>query len=658
MPAPETVATDRTGSPDNVPAFLAALAQLDDDALRGAVEDAEIPALLAALAHLTGDMSLVAEDLRAPMHSLQAQVAPQGGMSPEALTAARAAAVDALRRVRDGALRVDTASAPERMAALMRFLTGNAGDEYLPLLEHELGLTRDVGAPGWTLDEVAPGREFSVVVIGAGMSGLVAAHRLEQAGVPFTVLEKNDDVGGTWLENDYPGCRLDTNNFAYSYSFAQKPDWPYQFSAQADIRSYFSDVATRAGLRRHIRFGTTVLALAYDEDAAVWRVRIRGADSAEETLVANAVVSAVGQLNQPNYPDIPGRDRFEGLAMHSARWVPGTDLTGLRVGVVGTGASAYQIVPSIADEVGELRVFQRNAPWMLPTPGYHRAIPSGLSWLFQHVPGYHQWFRFWQFWVAAEGRLHLVGVDPEWTEPDSVSAPNAMLRRQLLAHLATQYPDRPDLLEKVTPTYVAGAKRMLRDNGVWAAALHQPHVHLVTDGISEITPKGVRTVDGVEHELDVIVYATGFLASEFLSPMTVTGRGGVDLHAQWDGDARAYLGITVPEFPNLFSLYGPNTNLVVTGSIIYMAECAIEYTMQCLRTVLTGGHRAIDTRSTAYDAFAESVDRENRSKAWGASGVSSWYKNDRGRVTQNWPFPLLTYWQLTREPDPAAVELL
>jgi 4-hydroxyacetophenone monooxygenase len=655
MAAPSTVPADPAG---DVPALLAALAEQDDDALRKIVEDAEVPALLAALAYLTGEMSLVADELRAPMDSLQAQVAPQGGMSTETLATARAAAVDVLRRLRDGELRVDPTLDPERMRSLMRFCTAGASDEYLPLLEHELGVTGDLGAPGWTLPELAPGREFSVVVIGAGMSGLLAAYRLQQADVPFVVLEKNDDVGGTWLENAYPGCRLDTNNFAYSYSFAQKPDWPQQFSAQPDIRSYFSEVATTAGLREHIRFGTTVSALEYDEDAAVWRVRTRAADGVQETLVANAVISAVGQLNQPNYPDIPGIERFEGLAMHSARWVAGTDLAGQRVGVIGTGASAYQVVPSIADHAGELRVFQRNAPWMLPTPGYHRDIAPGLAWLFEHVPTYHQWFRFWQFWVATEGRLHLVGVDPEWSEPESVSAPNQMLRRQLLEHLAAQYPDRPDLLEKVTPTYTAGAKRMLRDIGVWAAALHQPHVHLVTDRITEITPKGVRTADGVEHELDVLIYATGFRAAEFLSPMTVTGREGVDLHEQWDGDARAYLGITIPCFPNLFCLYGPNTNLVVTGSIIYMSECAIEYVMECLRTVLAGRHRAIDTRRAAYEAFIESVDRENQVKAWGASSVSSWYKNANGRVTQNWPFPLLTYWELTRRPDPAAVELL
>lgn len=242
-------------------------------------------------------------------------------------------------------------------------------------------------------------------------------------------------------------------------------------------------------------------------------------------------------------------------------------------------------------------------------------------------------------------------MDPDWKRPGSVSSANEELRIQLLERLKLQYVDRPDLYDKVVPSYPPGAKRLLRDNGVWAAALHQPHVSLVTEHIAEITPTGVRTRDGVLHEVDLIVYATGFTASDFLAPMKVTGVDGVDLHEHWAGDARAHLGIDVPGFPNLFMLYGPNTNLVVTGSIIYMSECATEYILECLRMLLQTGHRAMECRAEAYDAYNDLVDRENRSKAWGASDVSSWYKNARGRVTQNWPFPLLTYWQMTRQMD-------
>ncbi|MQA04914.1 MAG: NAD(P)-binding protein [Streptosporangiales bacterium] len=584
---------------------------------------------------------------------------PQGGLSGDALARARQAAVDALVGVRDrGGFPAEVEHPPEQMQRLMAFLTGDAGAEYLPMLEHELGLLGDVGAPTWTKDDVAPDVDFSVAVIGAGMSGIAAAHRLDQAKVPFVVFEKNGDVGGTWLENNYPGCRLDTSNFAYSYSFAQKSDWPQQFSAQAEIRDYFKDVATTLQLRDRIRFRTEVLAAAYDDESATWQLRTRNSAGVEETLTVNAVISAVGQLNEPNYPDLPGMDRYAGVAMHSARWDTGVELAGKRVGVIGTGASAYQIIPSIAGEVDQLVVFQRNAPWMLPTPAYHADMSAGMRWLFQRVPDFHRWYRFWQVWIATEGRLPLVAVDPEWPGEESLSAANDLLRRQLVDELRRQYADRPDLFEKVLPTYPAGAKRMLRDNGVWAATLHEPHVDLVTESIAEVTEKGVRTADGVEHEVDVLVYATGFRASEFLTPMQVTGRGGVDLHEQWAGDARAYLGIAVPGFPNLFCVYGPNTNLVVTGSIIYMSECAVEYILECLRALLAGGHRAMDCRREPYEAYTEMIDARNRLQAWGAAEVSSWYKNANGRVTQNWPLPLLKYWQFTRELDLSAYELL
>jgi 4-hydroxyacetophenone monooxygenase len=241
-------------------------------------------------------------------------------------------------------------------------------------------------------------------------------------------------------------------------------------------------------------------------------------------------------------------------------------------------------------------------------------------------------------------------VDPEWDRPGSVSAANAVLRVELEAHIKKQYTDRPDLLEKVIPSYPPYAKRLLRDNGVWATTLKKDHVSLVTDGIEEITERGIRTRDGVEHEVDVIIYGTGFAASDFLSSLKVTGRGGVDLHEQWDGDARAFLGVTIPNFPNFFCLYGPNTNLVLNGSIIMFSELSMNYVMECLRLLLSTGRRAMEVRQDVFDAFNERIDRANRRMAWGISGVQNWYKNAAGRVSQNWPLHTLEYWLLTREP--------
>ncbi|WP_328310481.1 flavin-containing monooxygenase [Actinomycetospora sp. NBC_00405] len=623
----------------------------DDAALVAAVETAEMPALLPALAHLTGDLGLVDDALRPPLRLLPDRVEPQGGMSPEVLARARTLALAALRAFRDAgavpAPEPDTAT----LRRLMRFVAGDVGDEYLPLMAHELGLPEDVGAPGWTVDEVAPGRTLDVVVIGAGMSGLATAHRLTQAGIGVTVLERNDDVGGVWLENGYPGARLDTANFAYSLSFAQRPDWPDQFSVRDEIHTYFRDIADGFDLRRCVRFGHEVTAAVYDEGTGRWTVTARGPGDSTLVLEADAVISATGQLNRPKLPEVPGRDTFAGPAFHTARWRHDVDLTGKRVAVVGTGASAYQVVPSIVDRVASLTVFQRTPPWMAPTPTYHEAIPAPARALATALPHYPRWLRFLQFWTAVDGRRPFMEVDPDWEHPVSVSERNEALRQALVANLEARFGDRPDLLAKVVPDYPPGAKRMMRDNGVWAAALHREHVALVTEGLTEITPTGIRTADGAEHEVDVIVYATGFHASDFLAPITVRGRGGRDLHAQWAGDARAHLGVHVPGFPNLFCVFGPNTGLVINGSILLFSEIAVHHVLGLLRALLERDAAAVEVRREAHDAYNARVDAGSARMAWGASSVNSWYRNATGRVSQVWPFTLIDYWRMVREPD-------
>jgi 4-hydroxyacetophenone monooxygenase len=630
-----------------------------DDQIRASLEEAELPALLATLAHLTGDLSVLRDHLRPPLRPTVDAVEPQGGMSPEAQQEARELAFSVLTSLRDeeqGRLRVD--SRDEFIAEVMEFMTGGAPHDYLPLLLHELGVPGDRGKPEWSKDELDPDSPFSVAVIGAGMSGLAAAYRLQQAGIDFVAFERNEDVGGTWFENSYPGCRLDTHNFAYSYSFAQRPDWPEQFTRQKSMLAYFRRVAEDLAVRDRIRFNTAVVSAVYDDDTCTWTVRTRRDDGREEAHQVNAIISAVGQLNQPSFPDVPGRDSFAGPSFHSARWQHDVDLGGRRVGVFGTGASAYQIVPSIADTVGHLTVFQRSAPWMVPTPTYHDPTRPGLRWLFEQVPYYHRWYRFWQFWTAVEGRRRFVVVDPQHDDPLSISADNAHLRELLLEHLARQYPGRPDLLEKVIPRYPVGAKRMLRDNGVWARTLQRDDVSLVTDRIERVEERGVVTEGGKLHELDVLIYATGFSAGDHLGTFQVIGRGGVDLRDWWGDDARAHLGITVPHFPNLFCIYGPNTNLSVNGSIVLFSECAVDYVLGCLRMLLETGGGALECRQEVHDAFNERVDAANSLMAWGVPGVSSWYKNRLGRVSQNWPFAIIDYWKATRAPDPEHFVLL
>lgn len=623
----------------------------DDAHLRQAIAVAELPALLVTLAHLTGDDRYIDPALRGNVQLTPVALPPQGGMTDEQQAAARELIFEGLTSYRDAGFPQVPEPDDARLRRLMTFIAVGAGEEYLPLMQHELDIPHDSFAPDWKAE-----RPMSVAVIGAGVSGLASAYRLRQAGIDVTVLERNSDVGGTWFVNTYPGCRLDTNNFAYSLSFAQTPEWGQHYSLQSAIHRYFHTTADTLDLRRHIRFGAAVTALDYDSDSATWTVTWIE-DGTERQQVFTAVVTAVGQLNEPLIPDVPGLEDFRGATMHTARWDHDVDLAGKRVAVVGTGASSFQVIPAIADEVGELSVFMRNPPWMYPTPNYLEDIPVDLQWLYRNVPYYHRWFRFFQFWVSVEGRHRYIVVDPEWRGEKSVSEVNHEMRLQLEAYLQEQFGDRPDLLEKVIPQYAPGGKRLLRDDGTWARTLKRDNVSVITDGIERIVEDGIVTRDGTHVPLDVIIWGTGFRASEFFSSFEITRDGTRSLKEDWAGEARAYRGVLIPEFPNLFVIYGPNTNLVVNGSIILFAEMAVEFTLNLLKTLAASDADAIEVTREAYDAYNAWVDQGNRGMAWGVDGVTSWYKSASGRVSQNWPFPLIDYWKLTREVDPEHVRL-
>ena len=621
----------------------------DDDALRRALDDAFLPALLPALAHATGDLALLRDDLRVTTTS---PGAPQGGMTPAQQAAARELAFQVLCRLRDGGVAPLDRPDEKDVRAIIKWMTDSkASDEYIPLLLDELAPGEvDARAPRWRMD---PARTLRVAIIGAGMSGIVAAIRLKQAGVPVVIIEKNEDVGGTWFENTYPGARVDVPNSFYSYSFAQRTDWPKYFSTQDILLKYFRSVADEYGIRDHIRFRSEVVTAKFDDDRHEWELRVRMAAGREETIAAHAVISAVGQLNRPLIPQIAGRETFGGPSFHSARWDHGVDLTGKRVAVIGTGASAAQFVPAIAPRAAGLHVFQRTPNWFVPVPTYDADVPEGLQWLLRHIPHYAHWYRFWTFWNTTDGLLPAATVDKDWPHQDrSVSQANDVLRTILEGYLRGQFAERPDLLEKVLPSYPPAAKRIILDNGAWASALKRDNVDLITVPIDRITPTGVVTVDGAERVVDVIIYGTGFHASRFLTPMRVIGRHGKNLHEQWHGDARAYLGILVPNFPNFFMLYGPNTNIVVNGSIIYFSECAVQYVLGCLRLLFERGRTTLECRPDVHDAYNCRIDEANRQRAWGVGDVHSWYKNDRGRVSQNWPFNVIEYWKQTRDPAP------
>jgi 4-hydroxyacetophenone monooxygenase len=628
--------------------MTADLALLDE-----ALACAHLPALLAALTHVTGDPGWLKPEWKPTYAPLSRG---DTGLGPETDAEIRAQAKAAIVRFMEGDRKLAPPPSLATLRKQMDFVAGEPVPEvYADFLLDELALAGQSSKdPQFDHDRLqAAARRLKVLVIGAGMSGLLTGIRLSQAGVPFEIIDKNPDVGGTWFENTYPGCRVDNSNHMYSYSFEPNHAWPQFFSPQPELLKYFRGIADKYGLRKHIRFETLVETCVWDEGRDVWRVTLTTKDGRRETVEANAVVSAVGQLNRPRFPDIEGRDSFAGESFHSAEWRHDVDLKGKRVAVIGTGASAFQFVPEIAPEVGELTVFMRNPPWAVPVPHYHETVPEGFKWLLDNLPFYDKWYRFFLFWTTTEGLLPMVKSDPSWNgSPDAVSQVNAELRDMVAAYLAAQVADRPDLAGRVVPSYPIGGKRAVLDNGVWLAALKRPNVKLVTDKITRITPKGVVTADGTEHEVDVLIYGTGFQASNFLSFYKVIGKGGRELHDVWSGDARAYLGITAPGFPNFFMIYGPNTNIVVNGSIIFFSECAVRYIVGCLKLLGETGAAAMEVKKSVHDAFNAKVDEANLGWAWGSPNVSSWYKNAFGRVSQNWPFGLIDYWRATLAPNP------
>jgi 4-hydroxyacetophenone monooxygenase len=618
----------------------------------GALAEAHLPSLLMALVHLTRDASILTPERRTRYPSL---VEPEVALPAEVQRSIRADARKVLvDYFRQGA--PELPSLPMRqLDSMIRYVIGDeAPDSYLPFLEEEIGVA-DLRRPDWSTAELKQAAaRMHVVVIGAGMSGILAGIRLSQAGVECTIIEKNPQVGGTWYDNTYPGCRVDSDNQLYSYSFEPNPRWPQHFSVRDELLRYFQRVTEKHRLRPHIRFNCTVEEARFDDASSKWVVRYVDGEGGHHALSANALISAVGQLNVPRYPDIPGRETFAGPAFHSARWRHDVELSGKRIAVIGTGASAFQFVPEIAPHAMHVDVFQRTPPWLMPTPHYQDDVSAGQKWLLEHVPYYANWYRFWLYWRTVEGAHAAMKAEPDYHEEEgAISTVNAQLRRILLQWIQHQIEGAPQLSIHAVPRYPVGGKRALRDNGLWLKTLRRDNVSVITEEISAIRPEGVLTADGRLHQADVVIYGTGFRASEFLSSYRIFGRGGVDLHQKWSGDARAYLGTMVPDFPNMFVIYGPNTNLVVNGSIILFAECSVGYALGCLKLLAERNCNTVEVRPEVYESYNATLDRENARMAWGLPQVHSWYKNDKGRVTQNWPYPTLAYWQATRSPDPA-----
>jgi len=622
----------------------------DDAAIAAALEDVSIPTLMLSLVHVTGDPSPIRGDLR-PQGLFLNEV--QGYMSEDDKAEVRRIALDAIREFRDGGCRLPEPPEPALIREMMSWLVcEDVPAEYVPMMLEEMELD-GTDARRVTIDAPAAAKAaFPVVVIGCGQSGLLAGIRLQDAGIPFTIIEKNADVGGTWYENTYPGCRVDVGNHFYCYSFEPSDQWTEYFARQPELQAYFAAVMQRHGIEPHIRWNTEVVSARWDDGSGTWQVTTRSADGQTDTISARAVISAVGQLNRPNLPDIHGRDDFRGPSFHSARWDHSVDYRGKRVAVIGAGASGFQIVPTIAGDVEALTVFQRTAQWMFPNPNYHEHVGPGVRWALRHLPFYGRWYRFLLFWPGCDGGLAAARVDPDWPHQDrAVSAVNDMTREIFTAWISEQVGNDRELLAKVIPDYPATGKRTLQDNGSWLRALTRPNVELVREAIDHIDADGVVTRDGRRYDVDLIVYATGFRANRFLWPMEITGRDGVELARQWGDEPSAYLGITVPKFPNLFCMYGPGTNLAHGGSLIFHSECQIRYIVGCIKALLEGDHRAMEPRPEVHEAYYERTQTELEGLVWSHPSIRhSWFKNPEGRIHVLSPWRLVDYWTWTREP--------
>jgi 4-hydroxyacetophenone monooxygenase len=488
-----------------------------------------------------------------------------------------------------------------------------------------------------------------VVIIGAGMSGVCAAIRLSQAGIPFTIIEKNSAVGGSWFENFYPGCGVDTPNHFYSYSFDLNHEWSHFFAKRDELWAYFERATDMFGIRAHISFETEVASATYDDANGTWDIVTRDAHGAVTHLKARAVISAVGVLNRPKLPEVPGREHFAGTAIHTAQWQEGLDLAGKRVVMIGTGASGQQVGPTIAPDVAQLTVLQRSPHWVVPNPNYFAEVSEGMKWTLAHVPFFARWYRFQLFWAFADGLHASLQVDPEWEDGGrSINQINARHRLFMERYLRGKLAGHDDLIAKCTPGYPPYGKRILVDNN-WYEMLLRPNVDLVTSKIARIVPEGVVMEDGALIEADVLIYATGFQASKMLAPMRITGAGGRDLHEVWGpDDATAYIGTMVPGFPNFFTLMGPNTGLAHGGNVIFITECQVRLILNALREVLETGAKAIDVKPAAHDAYVAEVDHLHANMVWTHKGLTNWYRNDAGRVFALLPYRLVDFWKMTK----------
>lgn len=618
-----------------------------DEQIERAVAHAEPMVLRGLLHQLTGDEEAAATRVAVDPAGFQTfmMVADEGDV---ALLRRKAAAY--LRDLRDaGAEPVEIGPEARLRRSVPLTLGEDLDDAEYEYCREELALDPWARTLAWSEPPAVERLHgFSVTVIGAGFGGLNVALMLKRAGIPFAVVEKNSGVGGTWWETRYPGARVDTPSRAYTHVFGAKFPYSSPFCAWEENQRYFDWVADEFELRDSIVFDTEVRSLDWDEAASEWAITVDGPDG-RRTFRSSAVVTSVGFLNRPRIPDIEGMADFQGRSWHTSRWPADADVAGKRVAVVGTGCTGYQLIPELALLAEHVVAFQRTPQWIFGVDGYLSPFAEEVSWLDRNLPFYSNFMRL-RTLGTGKAFMRMTEVDPEYEGVGAVSARNQVVREAALAFLHRKVAD-PRLREMMTPEHPPwSARAVVVDNDYSVLdAIQRDDVTLVGSGIRRITATGIEDGDGVHHEVDVIVYATGFHASEYLYPMRITGRDGQTLDDLWRvGGARAHRFCMYPGFPNLWSVYGPNTNGVLGPGTFH--DLVTRYALECMERLILGGGRAIEPTRAAYDRFNEDVDARNARKVWSDPRASSYYWTEHGRSAVMCPYTSPEIFHLLRHP--------
>ncbi|RAV07594.1 cyclohexanone monooxygenase [Mycolicibacterium sp. GF69] len=619
---------------------------VDRDELTAHLNEADAGVLVAVLAQLTGDPSVV--DRYGPKITHVPDPPERAGTTDAqtrgALVAAVIEAIDTPRP--------PEAPAPDDPRLFTRLLPVALGseveDEFVPLLLEQGGF--QLSQP--TLPRTVPIPETTTVaIVGAGLAGIITALAAADAGVRYQIFDRNDEAGGTWLTTKYPGIGVDTPSAYYSLSRAVNPDWTSYYPQGAEYQNYLVALVDKYGLREHTRFGTEVEALCWDDERKQWQIHAIDRDGNRDVSYATVVVTAAGYLNRPRWPEVPGRDSFTGISIHSAQWDPSLDLSGKRVAIIGAGCTAVQIVDACVDEVEHLTVFQRQPHWVAPRKRSSDDVPEFRRYLGRHVPYYANWHRLKSYWATADNNYPVILRDPEWAEEHlSISPANDVLLQMCMTYITETFGEGTELAKKVTPDFAPYGKRIIRDPGGYYAALTRDHVDVQASEPAEVNQRGIVTQDGRQIDLDVIIYATGYHL-DFLSTLDIRGRDGRTLRAEWGDSPRAYRGGTVPGFPNLFINSAPNYSPGHGAGANFSMEVMAHYIIECLQLMALREAATMEVTRDAYEEYVAGIDDAMSRTVWcHTPNAHTYYRSGSGRVVVATPYRLVDLWHQHREP--------